>query len=289
MKKLLFSLIVLISPLYASQNVVVVLDDSGSMNERMKDGTSKVDAAKRALTKVLSSLDGEDNLGVLLLNKGWLIKLGPVKKDLIAKKVKSFHAHGHTPLAKSMKEGTDALLKLRGEIHYGTYRLLVVTDGVAKNAKLVDRYVNDIMSRGVTVDVIGVDMAKAHSLATKVHTYRKADDPASLEKAVSMVFGEITSTDTVASDFDMLKGFPDEIAAESLKALSIERNHPVGTKLPVASKRVVNSSAPTNSGSRASAADPAPVAEKDSSGGLPMPLIVIGIIMIGAFIKKIAD
>ena len=293
MKYIFLSFFLCLTPLFGTQNVVVVLDDSGSMNDKMKDGTVKLAAAKQALIKVLSRLEPSDNLGILLLNKGWLVKLGPLDKEYMVKKVSSFSAGGPTPLSGAMKKGTDDLLNLRGKIHYGTYKLLVVTDGVANSPELVNTYVQDIMSRGIAVDVIGVAMAQRHSLATKVHTYRKADDPASLEKAVSMVFGEIVSRDTGDnSDFEMLEGFPNELAAACLAALSEERNHPIGTEVRKAEPKAVSTPVkqPANNSSNASPSSNTSVTVEDNSGssiGIGwLPVIVIFIAVIAAVSKK---
>ena len=77
-----------------------------------------------------------------------------------------------------MKQGADALLDARKkQFGYGTYRLLVVTDGETDDAGLVDGYTPDIISRGITIDAIGVEMQSQHTLATMVHSYRSADDP----------------------------------------------------------------------------------------------------------------
>ena len=56
-------------------------------------------------------------------------------------------------------------------------QLLVVTDGEANDAGLVDGYTPDIISRGITIDAIGVEMQSRRTLANMVHSYRNADDP----------------------------------------------------------------------------------------------------------------
>ena len=107
-----------------------------------------------------------------------------------------------------MKIAADALLQRRSEQHYGTYRLLVVTDGEANDMDMLETYLPDILSRGITVDVIGVDMARQHSLATQVHSYREADNPQSLTAAIEEVFAESSDdSDAGESDFELLQGF----------------------------------------------------------------------------------
>ena len=61
--------------------------------------------------------------------------------------IDSITSQGGTPLGEYMKQGADALLDARKkQFGYGTYRLLVVTDGEANDAGLVDGYTPDIIS-----------------------------------------------------------------------------------------------------------------------------------------------
>ena len=225
----------------AAQNVVVVLDDSGSMDERMRSDRrlDKIEAAKQALIAVLQQLPADAKVGIVLLNGSrgrskWVYPLGPVSQNQIRQAVRGIVADGNTPLGARIKDGADALLKLRDKEHYGSFRLLIVTDGEASDAHLVEEYLPDILTRGIWVDVIGVDMAGDHSLATQVHTYRKADDPASLEQAIREVFAESTSDpgDAVESDFEVLAAIPDEVAEAALTALSQSGNYPIGEAPP---------------------------------------------------------
>ena len=135
-----------------------------------------------------------------------------------------------------MKVGADRLLKEREkQYNYGSYRLLVVTDGEANNERpnLVDDYTKDIISRGITLDAIGVAMQARHTLATKVHSYRSANDPASFTRAVREVFAEIsTDKSNVAGEdaFDLISGIPIEVATGMLSALSKTGNYPIGER-----------------------------------------------------------
>jgi hypothetical protein len=135
-----------------------------------------------------------------------------------------------------MKIAADALLTLRDRERYGTYRLLIVTDGEATDAERVEAYLPDILSRGITVDVIGVDMQDDHSLATKVHSYRRADDPASLTRALQETFAESSGApdDAGTSDFEQLAPIPNEVAVAALAALTVSGNHPIGEEPPAA-------------------------------------------------------
>ena len=110
-----------------------------------------------------------------------------------------------------------------------------MTDGEANNEKpnLVDDYTKDIISRGITLDAIGVAMQARHTLATKVDSYRSANDPASFTRAVREVFAEIsTEKSNVAGEdaFDLISGIPTEVATGMLSALSKTGNYPIGER-----------------------------------------------------------
>jgi len=213
-----------------ADNVVVVLDDSGSMDERMRSDRSitKMDAAKSAIVKVLEQLPKDAHVGVILLNGGELIPLGPINKKAM-NLVSGVYANGGTPLGERIKDGADVLLTKREKSHYGSYRLLVVTDGEANDPGLIRSYLPDILSRGLTVDVIGVDMNQDHSLATQVHKYRRADDLASLESAIKETFAETSADDsTAAEDYELAAVFPDGMACKAIDSLTSSGNHPIG-------------------------------------------------------------
>ena len=231
------------SAAHAGQNVVVVLDDSGSMGLPMGNNVrlNKMQAAKNALLKVVENLPDDTRLGILLLNGGWgsqrwVYPLATVDVPAVRKGIQAINAGGGTPLGERMKEGCDALLALRAKQYYGSYRLLIVTDGEATEPELVERYLPDILSRGVWVDVIGVNMAGNHSLANKVHSYRKADDPKALEEEISRVLRAESTGDTRdagQSDFEVIASIPEELAAAALEALAESGNHPIGEAPPL--------------------------------------------------------
>ena len=223
-----------VNPSSASDSVVIVLDDSGSMNEKMSGGIKRIDAAKNAIKIVLQQFPPDTKVGLLLLNgdrakQHWAIALEPLSVAQATRRVDSVVADGATPLGDRIREAADALLKSREQQIYGTYRLLIVTDGEANDAKLLAQYLPDVLSRGLVVDAIGVDMKQHHSLATKVHSYRRADDATALSKAVQEVFAEKTDSgqSDTKEDYSLLQALDDETAKESLLALSKPNNSPV--------------------------------------------------------------
>lgn len=219
----------------AGQTVVVVLDDSGSMDKDIESGRKKMTAAKDSLAQVLRSLSRDTKVGILALNSrvgnsNWIVPVGSPDPGRWESELHQVRAKGGTPLGSMMRTGADELLKLRAQAPYDTYRLLVVTDGEATDARLLDSLLPDLMSRGLNVDVIGVAMKEAHTLAKSAHTYRAAGDTAALTEALSAVFAE-TSGDSQSSqgDFELLAGLSEEVASEIVKGLSAPRNDPLQT------------------------------------------------------------
>ena len=215
----------------SSVNVVVVLDDSGSMDATMSNGQRRMDVAKNSLIQVISQVPSNSKVGVYALNRGWIYDLKKINQDEFQKAVNNVHATGGTPLGRSMTEGANALIDLRSKQHYGVYRLLVVTDGESSDnvdKPLLGKF--GILSKGVQVEAIGVDMDADHSLATKV-PYRNANDPESLKQAIAAVFAETSSDDYGGENpFEIIEPIPDKLAASALVALSTPDNAHVGQK-----------------------------------------------------------
>ena len=221
-------------------NVVIVLDASGSMRKPMRaTGTPRMDAAKSALKAVLQQVPESTHIGLLVFSASnvendWVYRLGPRDDAALLSAIDLPQPGGGTPLGKYMKIAADRLLEERAkQFGYGTYRLLVVTDGQASDTQRVERYTPEIMARGITVDAIGVDMAERHTLATKVHSYRSADDPDSLRQAVQDVFAEISSdsaADTDADAFAIIADIPMETAEGMLASLARSGNYPIGER-----------------------------------------------------------
>jgi len=239
--------------LYAD-NVVIVLDGSGSMREPMP-GTKqpKMAAAKIALKAVLANLPASTQVGLAAFSSKpdqvWLQDLGPQKPAELNQAIDGIRAGGKTPLGRYLKLAADRLLEQRAKQYgYGTYRLLVVTDGEASDQKLVNLYTPDLISRGITLDVIGVNMKAKHTLAESAHSYRKADDPESLQRAIEEVFAEVSNTDSDDNSdenaFELLSGIPTEVAVAMTQALVTSGNHPIGVRpasaVPSAPKKVAS-------------------------------------------------
>ena len=74
-------------------------------------------------------------------------------------------------------------------------------------------------------------MASRHTLATKVHSYRNANDPESLRQAISEVFAEVASGDAGPGGenaFELITDLPEATASAMLQSLSTSGNQPIG-------------------------------------------------------------
>lgn len=243
--------------------VVIVLDDSGSMREKMRTDRGKeprMQVAQQALKKLVEQLPENTQLGLLLMNGarnegGWLVPLAPLEKGKTIALIDQVRADGGTPLGRSMKIAMDQLLAARNSKPIGDYRLIVVTDGEATDGNVLNQYLPEIVARGIVVDAIGVDMNSDHTLASKSHTYRRANDAASFESALVEIFAESSQSqvdDGGSSDFELISGLPDEFASEALAALSSMANQPIGWQAESSGSTYLPSSAPSGGTSAAS-------------------------------------
>jgi hypothetical protein len=223
----------------ARDNVVILLDASGSMDYGMSGSSqSRMEVAKEALTKVVDRIDPNANVGLLVFSdisdaNGWLYDLAPFDRERLLEAIDRCQASGGTPLGTYLKMAADRLLEVRqAQRGYGTFRLLVVTDGEANDADLLRRYLPDVLTRGVTVDCIGVDMDQDHALARQVRSYRRANDPAALEAAVAQSLGEVggadANDDATAEQYELAAALTEETASAVLDQLTTPLNAPIG-------------------------------------------------------------
>ena len=220
-----------------ADNIVVLLDGSGSMEDTMTGNRTRMSVAKQALKKVLDLVPPNTNLGLVVFSVNtrdpWVYPLGEVDPQKLRDGVDRTIPGGGTPLGQYMKIAADKLLEQRTKQKgFGSFRLLIVTDGEASDPYLVDQHLPDILSRGVTVDVIGVAMQEDHALATRVHSYRRANDAQALDEALSAVFAEVSSggdaNDSLEAQFELVSALSPEVADAALTALTHVSDHPIG-------------------------------------------------------------
>ena len=103
------------------------------MNEKMKDGGTKVAAAKKCVTDLIDKLPDGLNVALVVYGtsrtggcKDIIIAqpLGPINKAALKAKIAGFDAYGMTPIAASLVKAGEELKKAKG----GS-AIVLVTDG----------------------------------------------------------------------------------------------------------------------------------------------------------------
>ena len=224
-----------------TENIIVILDASGSMKEKFRadQSKSKMDAAKEALKEVLAKIPDNTQIGLLVFSgsnvqNDWVYPLGPKNTEQLLAAIALPQPGGGTPLGQYMRIGTNRLLEQREkQYNYGNYRLLIVTDGVAQDEGKVAQYTPEILGRQIRVDVIGVDMQTDHLLAKDADSYRKADNPGELVAAVTQILAETggTGTDLDGEDaYEDIAPLSEEIAFDLIQRITMPpSNSAIGT------------------------------------------------------------
>ena len=246
---------------WGAPTLLVVLDDSGSMRQPMQTEAGprpKIEVAKQALLGVVRQLPSDAQLGIMLLNQHaaanfWLVPLGKLDRPQAVERIRGLRAEGRTPLGIRLKHAADALLEVRQRQVYGDFRLLVLTDGEASDPEVLEGYLPDILSRGFSLDVIGVAMTADHSLAQRAHSYRRAADAATLTQALQQVLAEATEANasTVGatdprSDFELIADLPEDFAREVLATLAVPDNREIVSDFPGQAGPPADGSPPTS-------------------------------------------
>lgn len=248
MKRLLLAAVLLMGGgVRAADTVVVVLDASGSMDEKiaLKTGQSieKMKVAKLALVRTLLNLPENTQVGILVFsasnlqyNEEWVYPVAKINKKILADAIQKPLPGGGTPLGEYIKKGADALLEARARNKdYGTYTEVVVTDGQATDGALVEQNVPLVMARGIRLNVIGLDVQPDSFLANRVSSYQSANDLDSLTTAVKNAIAEVPAGKDGkidASWFSEIEPLPSQVAQYAILALNttISQNQPIGEK-----------------------------------------------------------
>lgn len=114
-------------------DLALIVDYSGSMNAKMKDGSTKVASAKKCVTELIDKLPNDLNVALVVYGvskaRGCedidiVQPLGPINKATLKMKISGFNATGMTPIARSLTKAGEELKKAKG----GS-AIVLVTDG----------------------------------------------------------------------------------------------------------------------------------------------------------------
>lgn len=130
-----------------TENLVLVLDMSGSMSERScKSQQTKFDASLEAINRFLADVPEKTNIGFVVFENGVSkvrVPLGPNNKSNVRTILKEVRPDGGTPLGASVHDAYQLLLRqAQSQLGYGQYRMLIVTDGAASDGSLLQQNVN---------------------------------------------------------------------------------------------------------------------------------------------------
>ena len=149
--------------------ILLLLDVSGSMNERISSGGTKFAAAKRALKQVADSLPPNTEVGLRVYgseisepknqnpkactDSELVMSVGPLDRAKMYRAVNSFEAKGETPIAYSLKKSIDDL----GDS--GRRVLVLISDGEETCAKDPCPTARKLASAGVDLQFNAVGLA----------------------------------------------------------------------------------------------------------------------------------
>ena len=178
-----------------ARNFYFVFDGSGSMDEQCA-GQVKLGGAKEAVRKFLTKIPADVNLGLFVFDMGGtreVVPLAPNNRDAFMQAIDRIKSSGGTPLAASIRSGTDRLVEqYKKQLGYGEYRLIAVTDGQAQGIPGAAQYAARF---GMPIYAIGLCIEGDHPLRTVAVSYREANNYEDLERALEETVAELPSFD----------------------------------------------------------------------------------------------
>lgn len=176
----------------------IVLDDSGSMGDDMQ-------AAKDAVLLALDSMAPYDRVAVVALNKGVVLPFTEARaaKEPLEAELQYVLSNGRTPLtaavqsAKNMLEDEAAAAR-----SFGTYRMIVTTDGQANDGDALNALVENIAATTpIQVATIGIGIAGSHVLRRNdLGSFVDVSNVDALQSALQAAIAENTEFDAI-TDF----------------------------------------------------------------------------------------
>lgn len=183
-----------------TRNFYVVLDASGSMNERAcQGGGSKIEQARAALQAFVKAVPRNANLGLMVFDQTGIserVALGGDNRDEFMRRVLAIHPSGGTPLRGAVEIGRRQLeAQARRQLGYGEYNLVIVTDGEASKGHDPRDAVDALIAQTpIVLHTVGFCIDARHSLNQAGRTiYKQANDTAELQRGLESVLAESPS------------------------------------------------------------------------------------------------
>lgn len=151
----------------AQVTTLILLDDSGSMGGRMS-------AAKDAVTEAVAQFAPDTRVGVVALNAGLVLPVTEAREAarVLPERLRPIEADGTTPLGARLAEAANILTEeARRRRGFGTFRILVTTDGDASDGNVMNAAVTQILSATpIELATIGVGIGEGHALNVPGYT-----------------------------------------------------------------------------------------------------------------------
>jgi uncharacterized protein YegL len=195
-------------------NVMVVLDMSGSMAEGNCSGDfyNKSEAAKATLSEWIKSVPDESNLGLITFvnsNTDVYVDLAIGNREMFMQEVNDFSPEGGTPLYDAVTLAEDELeSQAISQNGYGTYKMVVITDGEHSPGQSPNQAVNTILDNPqnpIEIHTIGFCIEDSALNQPGRTEYQSAKNPEQLKEGLDSVLSEATSFDGPESFGDWTK------------------------------------------------------------------------------------
>jgi len=175
----------------------IVLDASGSMGRDMR-------AARQAVQVAVASMHADDWVAVIALNAGVIAQFAPVKDaqaDLVSR-LERVSSTGSTPLTQAIQAARAELEQQAAETGgFGTFRILVTTDGAADNREALANEIVDLAQRTpIQITTIGVGIGNRHVMNREdIGTFVPTHDVDDLANALRSAVAEQTGFTAIKS------------------------------------------------------------------------------------------
>lgn len=181
----------------------IVLDDSGSMG-------SDIGPAKTAVIDALAAMSENDLVAVLALNAGTVLPFTAVgdARATLPDLLEPIRSDGSTPLTRSIQSAQGLLEAEAATMRaFGTFRLIVTTDGQADNDGDLDRAVEALAARTpIQLTTIGIGIKGGHVLRREdLGSFVDVVDVDALKEALQAAVAENTDFSAI-TDFAGTEG-----------------------------------------------------------------------------------
>lgn len=182
-----------------ARNFYFIFDGSGSMSDapdRDCLGETqfplKLQGAQFAVQEFLKKVPDDIQIGLLVFDYAGtreVVPLGTGNRQQFMTAINAVDAGGGTPLANAIRFGAGQLKKqYQRQLGYGEYRIVVVTDGIAKKIPAAATYA---MEYGFPIYAIGLCVRENHPLRDYALSYRAADSMEDLTKGLEDTLAEL--------------------------------------------------------------------------------------------------